>query len=96
MIEPAGYGAAVLFGPNTRNFRDVVEILLSNNAARVVADGDALTAAVGELLADPEAARRQGAIAQQLVLAQQGATAKTVTLLHPLIPVITARQRNAA
>ena len=40
MIEPAAYGAAVLFGPNTDNFRDVVEALLSRRAARVVTDQD--------------------------------------------------------
>ncbi|GAF72732.1 unnamed protein product, partial [marine sediment metagenome] len=29
MIEPAAYGAAVCFGPNTRNFRDIVAALLA-------------------------------------------------------------------
>ena len=28
MIEPAAYGAAVSFGPNTRNFRDIVAAML--------------------------------------------------------------------
>src|SRR4029077_12633296 len=36
MIEPAGYGAAVLFGPNTWNFKDVVELFLAHDAALVV------------------------------------------------------------
>ncbi|HUG92223.1 MAG TPA: 3-deoxy-D-manno-octulosonic acid transferase [Planctomycetaceae bacterium] len=81
MIEPAAYGAAVLFGPDTRNFRDVVELLLSHGAARVVQDAGDLTRTVRELLTDSQAASRQGQIAQQLVLAQQGATAKTVSLV---------------
>ncbi|HEV3341952.1 MAG TPA: glycosyltransferase N-terminal domain-containing protein, partial [Pirellulales bacterium] len=38
MIEPAAYGAAVCFGPNTRNFRDIVEQMLCERAAVVVAD----------------------------------------------------------
>ena len=29
MIEPAAYGVAVSFGPNTQNFRDVVAALLA-------------------------------------------------------------------
>ena len=36
MLEPAAYGAAVLFGPNTWNFKDIAESLLSLQAARVV------------------------------------------------------------
>ena len=42
MIEPAAYGAAVSFGPNTRNFRDIVAAMLAREAAVVVADGDAI------------------------------------------------------
>jgi 3-deoxy-D-manno-octulosonic-acid transferase len=84
MIEPAGYGAALLFGPNTQNFRDVVELLLAEEAALVVRDGAELTAALGRCLADPDRARAAGARAQQLVLSQQGATARTVELLTGL------------
>ena len=32
--EPAAYGATVLFGPNTWNFREIVEQLLTREAAR--------------------------------------------------------------
>jgi 3-deoxy-D-manno-octulosonic-acid transferase len=84
MIEPAGYGAALLFGPNTQNFRDVVELLLAAQAARVVRDAADLTKALGDCLADPDGARKAGSRAQRLVLAQQGATARTVELLTGL------------
>jgi len=93
MIEPAAYGAAVLFGPNTWNFRDVVEILLGHGAARVVADGDDLTGAVRALLSDRESAERLGRTAQELVLAQQGATSRTVDLVSRLLPA--ARESRA-
>ena len=36
MLEPAAYGAAISFGPNTRNFRDIVAQLLSAEGAVVV------------------------------------------------------------
>jgi 3-deoxy-D-manno-octulosonic-acid transferase len=84
MIEPAGYGAALLFGPNTQNFRDVVEVLLAEEAARVVHDTAELTAALADCLANPVRAQAQAARAQKLVLAQQGATARTVELLTGL------------
>ncbi len=58
MIEPAAYGAAVSFGPRTRNFRDVVAALLAANAAAVVHDGDELTAFVRRCLIEPVLGRR--------------------------------------
>ncbi len=81
MIEPAGYGAAVLFGQNTHNFRDVVEILLREGAARVVHNPEEMTAAVRALLDLPEECRALGARAQELVVSQQGATDTTVNLI---------------
>ena len=85
MIEPAAYGAAVSFGPNTRNFRDIVAALLSAEGAVVVDDGPALTAFVRRCLAEPAFAEELGRRAQRLVLSQQGATRATVDLLLPLI-----------
>jgi 3-deoxy-D-manno-octulosonic-acid transferase len=82
MLEPSGYGAGVLFGPNTRNFRDVVELLLSHEAAKVVADAEELTSAIRHWLLNPEEAAAFGRRAQNLVLSQQGATRKTVGLLQ--------------
>ncbi|MEX0716821.1 MAG: 3-deoxy-D-manno-octulosonic acid transferase [Planctomycetaceae bacterium] len=88
MMEPAAYGAAVLFGPNTHNFRDVVEMLLVGDAARVVRDGDDLRATLRELLATPTIGREQGKRARTLVLAQRGATARTVEAIRGLLPAI--------
>ena len=81
MIEPAAYAAAVLFGPNTANFRQVVELLLSEQGARVVDSPAELTRVVGEFLENPSLARQYGETAQRLVLQQQGATARTVDLI---------------
>ncbi|MBW3540227.1 MAG: hypothetical protein KY476_08150, partial [Planctomycetes bacterium] len=86
MIEPAAYGAALLFGPNTWNFRDVVERLLSEDAARVVTNADELTHAVRTLLLDPHAARQQGDRACALVRSQQGAAERTVQLILDVLP----------
>jgi 3-deoxy-D-manno-octulosonic-acid transferase len=82
MIEPAAFGAAVSFGPWTQNFRDVVSLLVGSDAACVVRDAAELTAFVRACLEDRDAARELGLRAQQLVLAQQGATRRTVDLLR--------------
>ena len=86
MIEPAAYGAAVLFGPNTWNFQDVVELLVSENAARIVNDRNDLTATVRFLLENSNIAENHGRIARQLVLGQQGATLKTVDVICAILP----------
>lgn len=81
MLEPAAYGAAVLFGPNTWNFRDIVEQLLARDAARVVRSPQELTATVREFLHQSSAAEELGRRASEFVAAQQGAAARTVDLL---------------
>lgn len=98
MIEPAGYGAAVCFGPNTWNFKDVVENLLAGNAARVVRTETDLLETVRVWLRNPHEAAAQGHRAQRLVQAQQGATARTVALISTLLPLApsnAARSRAA-
>ena len=85
MIEPAAYGAAVSFGPNTRNFRDVVALLLKQDAAVVVRDGTELTAFVQRCLHDPEWAGEMGRRAQQLVAHQRGATDRTLKCLAGIL-----------
>ncbi|HEY2841932.1 MAG TPA: 3-deoxy-D-manno-octulosonic acid transferase [Pirellulales bacterium] len=85
MIEPAAYGAAVSFGPNTRNFRDIVSQLLSANAAVVVRDGEELTAFVERCLSDRAYAQSLGARAKEFVSTQLGATRRTLALLEEVI-----------
>ena len=86
MIEPAAYGVATCFGPNTQNFRDVVALLLSHEAAVRVASGAELTAFVRRCLAETEYAASLGRRAAALVRRQHGATARTWELLEPLLP----------
>ncbi|MBA4031046.1 MAG: 3-deoxy-D-manno-octulosonic acid transferase [Planctomyces sp.] len=80
MIEPAGYGAAVFFGPHTQNFRQTVETLLEADAARVVSRGQELPGFVRLLLRDENLRCSLGSRAQQLVLRQAGATEATLAL----------------
>ncbi len=92
MLEPAAYGAAVLFGPNTFNFRHAVELLLARDAARAVNSGDALCGAVRALLASERDRAAMGARARELVLSQQGATKRVVDILLDVLPDRIRRQ----
>lgn len=81
MIEPAGYGTAVLFGPNTWNFKDITEALLSLDAAKVVSGPDELRETIRQLLRHPDEAHRMGQAAHAFVASQRGATLRTVDLI---------------
>jgi len=85
MIEPAAYGAAVSFGENTWNFRDIVSLLLASDAAVVVRDGEELAGFVGHCLSDPDYAAALGRRAAELVRKQLGATEQTMLLLNSLM-----------
>ncbi len=96
MIEPSAYGAAVSFGPCTRNFRDVVEALLAADAAIVVNDGSQLTAFVARCLDVPHWSAELGEHARRVVASQLGATARTADLLDALVSPQAALNRRAA
>ncbi|MEN1681850.1 MAG: 3-deoxy-D-manno-octulosonic acid transferase [Planctomycetota bacterium] len=85
MIEPAAYGVATCFGPNTRNFRDIVAALKAADAARTVADEAELEAFVRRCLVEDQFATGLGLRAAELVASQLGATARTVDLLEGLL-----------
>jgi 3-deoxy-D-manno-octulosonic-acid transferase len=85
MIEPAGLGVPVLFGPHTWNFRDAVAGLLEAGGAIQVRTEAELQAGVVRLLADPGARARMGDGARAFVRAQQGATARTLDMMDEVI-----------
>jgi 3-deoxy-D-manno-octulosonic-acid transferase len=81
MIEPAAYGAAVSFGPNTWNFSDIVQSMLAHNAAVQLADPAELETFVRRCLKQPDYAAGLGCNAKLLVQSQLGATRRTFDLL---------------
>lgn len=86
MLEPSAYGAAVCFGPHTRNFADEVGTLRDAEAAVVVADGSALAAFVRRCLEDPDWAAALGGRAARTVRSRSGATAATASLILERLP----------
>ncbi len=95
MIEPSAYGAAVLFGPHTWNFKQTVADLLARSAAIEVRDATALEAEVMRLLADKSMREKLGAAARAFVLSQQGATDRTLDELQRLMGIEYQRQLAA-
>jgi len=85
MIEPAAYGAAVCFGPRTKNFRDVVQQLLDQQAAEVVHDQASLTDFLRRCLTHEMYRQQIGRTAQQIVIRSQGATERSAAIMEQLI-----------
>lgn len=81
MIEPAAWGAAVLFGPHTWNFRDVVQMFLEAAACLQLSTPEQLLPTLQQLLQQPGERQRLGALARQTVQRQQGAVSLTIQLL---------------
>lgn len=86
MIEPAAFGVPICFGPRTKNFRDVVDQLLADDAAEVVHDLNQLIAFFRMTFEAPQRANAMGQRARQVVLRNLGATSKTVDLIVDLLP----------
>jgi len=71
IIEVAHAGKAVVFGPHMENFHDEAVALLAADAARQVADVDALGKTLDELLADPQQYATMGENGRQVVESYQ-------------------------
>lgn len=96
MLEPASYGLAVCFGPNTRNFRDVVSMLVEGDAARVIRDAGELKSFVVQCLTDVAERVRLGERARSLVQSQRGASERTMDELSRLLPSSNPIDNDAA
>ena len=85
MIEPAAYAVPLCFGPRTRNFRDVVDQLLAEDAAVVVRDAASLESFVVGSMSKRVWAKNMGQRARQVVLRNQGAAAHTAQWLTAVV-----------
>lgn len=84
MLEPAGYGSAVSFGPNTDNFADIAGELVAHGGAVRVDGAATLEDFVRRCLEDGPAADALGRAAQRVVQAHRGAHDRTITMLRQL------------
>lgn len=82
MLEPAGKGKAVIYGPHVYNFTDEAALLEGRKAAVRVADREELVAVVERLLGDEEEARELGRRAREAVAAATGAAKANVALIR--------------
>ncbi len=84
ILEPAGQGRPVLFGPHMMNFRDSVEVLLGRGGIQV-ATPDQLEKVGKELLSRPEEIEHLGAMAREAVKKARGASRRNAEFLLELV-----------
>jgi 3-deoxy-D-manno-octulosonic-acid transferase len=85
VLEAAQFGAPILVGPHTENFRDIIETFRQADALRVVTP-QSLTSTVLRLLENPAERGQLGRRAAEALRSQQGATERTVYALLDLLP----------
>jgi 3-deoxy-D-manno-octulosonic-acid transferase len=85
LLEPAALGVPVITGPHTQNGPQIARLLIEAGGALEVADGVALAAAAGRLLADPAVRERMGESARSFVEAHRGSLARLLALIEPLL-----------
>jgi len=78
MIEPAGFGVPVCFGPNTENFKSTVSPLIENDAAEVVNNGHQIETFIKWSIEMSHLAQAMGLRAQKVVAQNTGAADRTV------------------
>lgn len=83
MLEPAASGSAVCFGPNTWNFKSIVNSMLAEGAATRVENAEDLASLIRKWVADPHSATDMGRVAFNLVQRSTGAVERTCQALQP-------------
>ncbi|TWU26175.1 3-deoxy-D-manno-octulosonic acid transferase [Novipirellula galeiformis] len=95
MLEPAGYGSAVSFGPDTRNFKEIANQLVAQGGAVRVADAAELRQFVEQCLTDIPAADALGRTARRVIAEHQGATERTLDALQAPLRASQPQRRAA-
>lgn len=81
MMEAAGVGKAVMFGPFVFNFQDSVEVLLRDRAAVQLRDADDLLPQLRRLLGDASYREGMGQRARDAIRKHQGASQRNLEII---------------
>ncbi len=85
ILEPAGLGKPVIFGPQMFNFRDISELFLKNRGAILVHSQEELAENIRYLLGHPAKIQEMSRLAQKIISENQGATEKNSQVIRSLV-----------
>ena len=86
MIEPCAYGVATCFGPNTKNFSDIVQLLLEANACSQLETPGELRPWIESMLVDPGKREAMASHAIQVCQKHRGASLRSWENLQRFLP----------
>ena len=90
VLEPAGYGIPVLFGPCYHTQAEAVT-MVESAAATVITNADEMAYHIIQFLTDKEKNRQFGERARRLVMAHAGAAEKTMQIILTLLSAARAK-----
>lgn len=96
MIEPAGLGVPVVFGPHVWNFRDAAARLIEVGGAIKITSAEEMERELTRILSYDDIRQEMGESARAMVLAQQGATLRTLDEMDRLLVAERSGVRKAA
>ena len=85
VLEPAALGVAVIVGPHTDNFSDIVQLLSTAGALLIADDVCGFVGHVAKLLADSDARYEAGAAGRRIVEENKGASVKIAQILDDIL-----------
>jgi 3-deoxy-D-manno-octulosonic-acid transferase len=86
VLEPASFGAPVLFGPQHHKSRDAL-MLIAADGARAVSSAAQIEAVLSDFVTDTAEAKRVGENARETVRRGMGAAGKSLALVERLLSV---------
>jgi len=86
ILEPAGIGKPIIFGPYMFNFRDIASLFLENEAAILIHNKEELGINIRDLLNNPARTTELSRRAKALVLQNQGATLRNLGFISNYLP----------
>lgn len=78
ILEPASLGKPVIFGPYMFNFRDISDLFINAKACISIHRAEEFKAAVRDLLTNPYKMEELGRRGRNIIMQNQGATARTL------------------
>lgn len=85
MIEPASFGKAVVVGPHTENFAEVMRIFREAGGVMEIADAGGLAPAVAQLAADKSMREALGSCGKAAVEGRRGALSRSAAAILSLL-----------
>jgi 3-deoxy-D-manno-octulosonic-acid transferase len=86
MIEPCAYGVATSFGPNTKNFADIVGLLHHAKACKQFMNEEELLPWVREMVANSTLRNEIGDRAKTVTASHRGALDRTLAAIENFLP----------